>query len=170
MKPNIRPKVFDFFSGCGGTSHGLASAGMEIVFGLDFDADSAKTFMQNIRPTMFIENDIRKVSVEILKPLFDGLEGPTVFSGCAPCQPFSSRTGRSKKPIPGATCCASFGALSKDGCRIMSSSRMFPACNGSVHTMGRLHDSRSPLLQRATHTWSTYYQRSDMGYPKSASD
>jgi DNA (cytosine-5)-methyltransferase 1 len=100
MRPNIRPKVFDFFSGCGGTSHGLASAGMEIVFGLDFDADSAKTFMQNIRPRMFIENDIRKVSVEILKPLFDGLEGPTVFSGCAPCQPFSKQNRSLKKADP----------------------------------------------------------------------
>jgi DNA (cytosine-5)-methyltransferase 1 len=93
-------KVFDFFSGCGGTSQGLAAAGMEIVFGLDFDRDSANTFMQNMRPRMFVEDDIRNLSVDFLKPLFEGLAGPVVFSGCAPCQPFSkqNRTSRASDP------------------------------------------------------------------------
>jgi DNA (cytosine-5)-methyltransferase 1 len=100
MKLNASPKVFDFFSGCGGTSHGLASSGMDIVFGLDFDKDSAKTFMQNIQPTMFIEDDIRSISVEILKPLFIGLHGPIVFSGCAPCQPFSKQNRSSNAADP----------------------------------------------------------------------
>lgn len=36
--------VYDFFSGCGGTSAGLKTVGMEIVFGLDIDLDSANTF------------------------------------------------------------------------------------------------------------------------------
>lgn len=94
------PKVFDFFSGCGGTSYGLASAGMDVVFGLDFDKDSASTFRQNICPTMFIEDDIRNVSVEILKPLLDEIEGPIVFSGCAPCQPFSKQNRLSKASDP----------------------------------------------------------------------
>ena len=48
-------KVFDFFSGCGGTSQGLAAAGMDIVFGLDFDKDSASTFMRNMQPTSVTE-------------------------------------------------------------------------------------------------------------------
>ena len=37
-------KVFDFFSGCGGTSAGLRSAGMEIALGLDNDRDASQTF------------------------------------------------------------------------------------------------------------------------------
>lgn len=100
MKSNTSPKLFDFFSGCGGSSYGLASSGMEVVFGLDFDRDSACTFMQNIRPTMFIEDDIRNISVEILKPLFQELDGPIVFSGCAPCQPFSKQNRSSKAADP----------------------------------------------------------------------
>ncbi|GAB9241393.1 DNA cytosine methyltransferase [Bradyrhizobium diazoefficiens] len=93
-------KVFDFFSGAGGTSQGLVDAGMEVVFGLDFDRDSSKTFMQNIRPRMFVEDDIQRLSVEFLKPLFEGLTGPIVFSGCAPCQPFSKQNRSSRAGDP----------------------------------------------------------------------
>ncbi len=42
--------VYDFFSGCGGTSAGLKTVGMEIVFGLDIDLDSANTFKKK-QPT-----------------------------------------------------------------------------------------------------------------------
>ena len=33
--------VFDFFSGCGGTSKGFQDAGMKPVFALDFDNEAA---------------------------------------------------------------------------------------------------------------------------------
>jgi DNA (cytosine-5)-methyltransferase 1 len=104
-------KVFDFFSGCGGTSQGLSAAGMEIVFGLDFDRDSANTFMRNIRPSMFVENDIRNLSVEFIKPLFDGLTGPVVFSGCAPCQPFSKQNRSRHAGDPRRNLLAEFARL-----------------------------------------------------------
>ena len=37
--PDFRkpPRVFDFFSGCGGTSAGLKASGMEIAVGVDDD-------------------------------------------------------------------------------------------------------------------------------------
>lgn len=101
-------KVFDFFAGCGGTSQGLADAGMEIVFGLDFDKDSANTFMRNMQPRMFVEDDIRNISVEYIKPLFDGLTGPVVFSGCAPCQPFSKQNRSSRAGDPRRNLLAEF--------------------------------------------------------------
>ena len=34
-KKKSKIKVFDFFSGCGGTSEGLREAGMDIVLALD---------------------------------------------------------------------------------------------------------------------------------------
>jgi DNA (cytosine-5)-methyltransferase 1 len=91
----MKIKVFDFFSGCGGTSTGFAMAGMEVVFGLDNDSDAAATFRANVKGAAFIEKDIRKVGTNVLKPLLRGRGYKTLFSCCAPCQPFS-RQSRSK--------------------------------------------------------------------------
>jgi DNA (cytosine-5)-methyltransferase 1 len=66
MTNQAKMRVFDFFSGCGGTSLGLAQSGMDVVFGLDFDRDSSLTFGQNIRPQMFVQNDIRSVPADLL--------------------------------------------------------------------------------------------------------
>jgi DNA (cytosine-5)-methyltransferase 1 len=83
-------KVADFFSGCGGTSAGLKRAGMEIVLGLDFDADAASTFKCNLSPKCFIQQDISKVKLKDLSPWLSRREGEVlVFCGCAPCQPFT---------------------------------------------------------------------------------
>ncbi|MEV4129839.1 DNA cytosine methyltransferase [Nocardia sp. NPDC049707] len=79
--------VIDFFSGCGGTSQGFKDAGMNIVAGIDFDPDSAETFRNNFPGAEFIEADIRKVRVEQVRELMP--DSPTLFAGCAPCQPFS---------------------------------------------------------------------------------
>jgi DNA (cytosine-5)-methyltransferase 1 len=91
MTNQAKMRVFDFFSGCGGTSLGLAQSGMDVVFGLDFDRDSSLTFGQNIRPQMFVQNDIRSVPADLLASAIMESTGPTVFSGCAPCQPFSKQ-------------------------------------------------------------------------------
>jgi len=40
-------KVFDFFSGCGGSCKGFHDVGMEIVFALDDDPDARETFESN---------------------------------------------------------------------------------------------------------------------------
>ena len=48
-KEKSKIKVFDFFSGCGGTSEGLREAGMDIVLGLDNNKEALKTFERNIK-------------------------------------------------------------------------------------------------------------------------
>lgn len=83
--------VVDFFSGCGGTSVGLAQAGFNIVMGLDNDPDAASTYRLNFPASRFIERDIRDISVETLGPLFAQKTRPMLFCGCAPCQPFSKQ-------------------------------------------------------------------------------
>ena len=80
--------VIDFFSGCGGTSAGFKSSGMRILGGLDHDPDSARTFRANFPRAGFIERDIRSVSLDEVRSLYRG-NGPVLFAGCAPCQPFS---------------------------------------------------------------------------------
>jgi DNA (cytosine-5)-methyltransferase 1 len=82
-------RVADFFSGCGGTSAGLRSAGMEVVFGLDFEPYSAATFRRNFPEAKFIERDIRLVAPEEVAKLVEGT-GPLLVAACAPCQPYSS--------------------------------------------------------------------------------
>ena len=83
-------KLADFFCGCGGTSAGLQKSGMEIVLGLDFDADSAKTYKANFPLAKFIEADINSVSLPTVRNELQISERDTlVFAGCAPCQPFS---------------------------------------------------------------------------------
>ena len=84
-------KVVDFFSGCGGTSAGLRAAGMEIILGLDNNRDAAQTFKTNFPEAAFVEADICHLSTEALEPYLENTEHPLLFSGCAPCQPFSKQ-------------------------------------------------------------------------------
>ena len=87
-------KVFDFFSGCGGTSCGFQQAGLEIVLGLDVDHDAAQTYRSNFPGAAFIEDDIRTLDTNALDPWMTERDSPVLFSGCAPCQPFSTYAHR----------------------------------------------------------------------------
>lgn len=89
--------VADFFCGCGGTSAGLRSAGMEIVFGLDFDSEAAKTYRRNFPEAPFMERDIGKVKPIEVAAVIGPLRGPLLLSACAPCQPYSSFGGAKKR-------------------------------------------------------------------------
>ena len=84
-------KVFDFFSGCGGTSCGFQQAGMEIAMGLDIDPDAARTYRSNFPQAKFIEADIQTLHTDSLVPLLTDRSHPVLFCGCAPCQPFSKQ-------------------------------------------------------------------------------
>lgn len=82
--------VIDFFSGCGGTSVGLRAAGMEVVGAIDNDNDSIITFSRNFPGATTLCEDIQLLSLDQLDCL---VKDPdlTLFSGCAPCQPFSQQ-------------------------------------------------------------------------------
>ncbi|MEW8286555.1 MAG: DNA cytosine methyltransferase, partial [Candidatus Thiodiazotropha endolucinida] len=83
-------KVFDFFSGCGGTSKGFENAGLKPVFALDFDKDAANTFKHNFPKVKFSQSDITKFDDKTLEEVIVQDEG-TLFCGCAPCQPFTGQ-------------------------------------------------------------------------------
>lgn len=82
--------VFDFFSGCGGTSKGFQNAGLVPAFALDIDCDSAQTFQNNFPNTVFSKTDITKFDPESITELVAS-HGMTLFCGCAPCQPFTKQ-------------------------------------------------------------------------------
>ncbi|MGF0313598.1 DNA cytosine methyltransferase [Rhodococcus sp. IEGM1428] len=101
--------VIDFFSGCGGTSYGFEKAGLNIAAGIDFDADSATTFRQNFPRSAFIEADIRGIELDEIRELMPS--GPVLFSGCAPCQPFSRQNKNQKGGDPRRSLLAEFGKV-----------------------------------------------------------
>ncbi|HII3831087.1 TPA: DNA cytosine methyltransferase [Pasteurella multocida] len=96
-KKNI--DVFDFFSGCGGTSLGFKQAGMKVVFGLDFDKNASKTFQCNFPEAYVVHEDIAKVDTEIISHMLNG-DSYSLFSACAPCQPFSSQNNKKSNNDP----------------------------------------------------------------------
>ena len=65
----MKIKVFDFYSGCGGTSAGLQAAGMEIAFGLDIDPDAAATFRANFPQAHFLQSDLTRLRANRLQAL-----------------------------------------------------------------------------------------------------
>jgi DNA (cytosine-5)-methyltransferase 1 len=109
----MKIRAFDFFSGCGGTSVGFIRAGMEVVFGLDNDPDAAATFRANIKGATFVEKDIRKVKVDVLEPLLRGKGFRTLFSCCAPCQPFSRQSQTKTDGDPRRALLLEFGRFVK---------------------------------------------------------
>lgn len=100
---NNKISVFDFFSGCGGTSQGFKDAGLDIVFGLDFDKDAADTFKLNFPKAKFINTNISQLGEDCLEADFETCKinnSYTLFSGCAPCQPFSKQNRQKKEGDP----------------------------------------------------------------------
>ncbi len=85
-------KMFDFFSGCGGTSKGFQNAGMDIVFALEKDPDSVATFRKNFSGVEILKKDILMVDPDDIKEYVEscGID-PLLFCGCAPCQPFTKQ-------------------------------------------------------------------------------
>lgn len=82
--------VVDFFSGCGGTSLGFRNADMSILAGIDNDPSAAGTFRLNFPEADFLERDIRGLAIDEVGDLLPR-RGKVLFSGCAPCQPFSKQ-------------------------------------------------------------------------------
>ncbi|WP_081002114.1 DNA cytosine methyltransferase [Pseudomonas protegens] len=101
--------VFDFFSGCGGTSCGFRESGMDIKLGLDIDADAANTYRYNFPEAVFLEADIRKLPVEALADAISESKGRVLFSGCAPCQPFSKQNRHQAEDDPRRNLLGEFG-------------------------------------------------------------
>lgn len=63
---------------------------MRIAAGLDNDPDAADTFRQNFPEAKFFESDIRQIQTSDVRRVLPR-RGLTLFSGCAPCQPFSKQ-------------------------------------------------------------------------------
>lgn len=86
-----KPKAFDIFCGCGGTTQGLRDAGFSVVGGIECDELAVDTYRSNHRGVKVWKVDIREMDpTDVLKQ--HGLKRGELdlMSGCPPCQAFSA--------------------------------------------------------------------------------
>ena len=81
-------EVVDLFSGVGGLTYGLRSAGLAVLAGVDNDSSCEYAYTKN-NSAKFICSDISKFDFKILNKIYSK-NSIKVLVGCAPCQPFSS--------------------------------------------------------------------------------
>lgn len=91
MGTNVNISVIDFFCGCGGTSAGLRSAGMDILAGIDCDSVALKTYKRNFPEAQSLDADISELTCSNLEKSLGELPRPLLLAACAPCQPFSNQ-------------------------------------------------------------------------------
>jgi DNA (cytosine-5)-methyltransferase 1 len=90
--------VYDFFSGCGGTSAGLRRAGLSPKIAVDFDEGALATYSANFPEAAAILDDIRYLATSSIEKYFErDRKNPVLMCACAPCQPFSKQN-RHKSP------------------------------------------------------------------------
>ena len=94
IQASERPIAIDLFSGAGGLSYGLESAGYRVALAADLDGWALETHAHNFEG-MALRLDLADNSVrDNIVQLFDGIDVALVAGG-PPCQPYS-RAGRSK--------------------------------------------------------------------------
>jgi len=91
---NYSIKVIDLFCGIGGLTHGLFKQGFEVVAGYDLDETCKYPYEANNKSTFF-HKDVMNVTGNELNELY-GDCNVKVLVGCAPCQPFSTYSFKTK--------------------------------------------------------------------------
>lgn len=97
----VKIKAIDLFSGCGGVSCGLTSAGFKMVGAVEINKDAAEIY-KNYKPLSKVNviiDDICNVGgLDLLKNSGVDIDDLYLLAGCPPCQNFSSqnREGRKK--------------------------------------------------------------------------
>jgi DNA (cytosine-5)-methyltransferase 1 len=97
-----KPTAIDLFSGCGGLSLGLRTAGYQVVAAVEIDPRAAATYKLNHPRTRLIHTDIRVVNAQTIAAS-TGLKcgALDLLAGCPPCQGFSTlRTRKQSTCLP----------------------------------------------------------------------
>lgn len=90
----MKIEAVDLFCGIGGLTYGLKQAKIQVLAGLDNDETCEATYEKN-NNAQFISADISQYDFKQMSDLFSN-KSAKVLVGCAPCQPFSSHTFKSK--------------------------------------------------------------------------
>ncbi len=87
----------DLFCGIGGLTYGLSMAGITVRAGFDNDESCRFAYEANNLQSKFYNVDVRSVRSSDIAPHYEGAD-VTVMVGCAPCQPFSAHTRKTRLP------------------------------------------------------------------------
>lgn len=82
--------AIDLYCGVGGLTHGLQSAGINVVEGYDIDEKCRFPYETN-NNSYFVNQCVSKVTNKSVSRSFAS-SGIRLLAGCAPCQPFSNYT------------------------------------------------------------------------------
>ena len=88
--------VIDLFCGIGGLTHGLRTAGLDVIAGIDLDQSCQYAYEHNNKNARFVLADVSALHPDKIAELYPA-EEIRVLVGCAPCQPFSKYTKRYRK-------------------------------------------------------------------------
>ncbi len=84
-------KAIDLFSGCGGLTTGLKSAGFKVVGAVEIDVAASEVYRLNHRNVMLFSENIKTLSVQRVLESTGLKQGELdLLAGCPPCQGFSS--------------------------------------------------------------------------------
>ena len=84
------PIAFDLFSGAGGLTLGLRSAGIRVALSSDFEAVCAATHARNLPEIPFIHDDVHRLTGDRLREVSGiGKRELDILAGGPPCQGFS---------------------------------------------------------------------------------
>ena len=84
--------VVDLFSGVGGLGLGFKLAGFNVVAAVELNPKRSLVYKRNVKPTIMINSDVRKVDFTQFRNVDGIIAGP-------PCQPYSNATPKSSKGI-----------------------------------------------------------------------
>lgn len=90
-------KAIDLFSGCGGLTAGLKSAGFAVVAAVEVDRKAQETYVANHPEVRLYSQDIRLLDpLLIAEQCGFGVGEVDIIAGCPPCQGFSRLRTRNR--------------------------------------------------------------------------
>ena len=100
MGKKIKLNALDLFAGAGGFSAGVEQAGINVIAAVEFNSQIAKTYEYNHPATKMLVDDIKNISAETIKSIFDeqGVKCNIIFGG-PPCQGFSMAGNRIRSKV-----------------------------------------------------------------------
>lgn len=100
MGKETKINAIDLFAGAGGFSQGMESAGFNVVAAVEFNEQIAETYKYNHPNTKMFVDDIRNISADEMKSLFDKKnETCDIIFGGPPCQGFSMAGNRIRSKV-----------------------------------------------------------------------